>query len=49
MAGGAEGFGVGGTGYSVTGAAEHSAAGVTGTEDTENPVAEGVVHYGAAF
>ena len=49
MARGAEGFGVGGTGYSATGAAEPSAAGGTGTEDAENYVARVVVHLEAAF
>ena len=46
--GGTEGFEAGGTGYSATGAAEHSVVWGTGAEDADNSVA-GVVHFGAAF
>ena len=49
MAGGTEGFGAGGTRYSVTGATEHSAAGGAGAEIAENSVAVVFVHFGAAF
>ena len=44
-----EGFGAWGTGYSATGAAEHSVAGGTGAEVTKNSVTGVGVHFGLAF
>ena len=45
VAGGAEGFGAGGTGYS----AGHLVAGGTRDEDADNSVVGVGVHFGAAF
>ena len=45
VAGGAEGFGAGGTGYS----AEHFVAGGTGAEDADNFVVGVGVYFGATF